>query len=129
LSGKGAEVRSDSSANSLDRLTLEGVAGGEQFRSGQVFWLVGGPDALGLPTRRVLVRAVALRNRECSLPTYSGGAAPASHRLPFDRNGSSRQKAPGKPDNIMGGRLAGVKRRTLGFTAAAAPSKVRAVAR
>ena len=28
---------------------------------------------------------------ERAVPTYSGGAAPASHRLPFDRNVSSRR--------------------------------------
>ena len=48
---------------------------------GQVFWLVGRRSRLGLPTRSVA--GSGLGRRERTVPTYSGGAAPASHRLPF----------------------------------------------
>src|SRR6516165_8820624 len=40
----------------------------------------GRPGAFDLPTWLISVQAVVLSNRERTVPTYSGGAAPASHR-------------------------------------------------
>jgi hypothetical protein len=75
------------SAKSHDRLTLEGIGG--QGSPGPVFWLAGSRgDRSSHPAR-------AGSGHDCSdraVPTYSGGAAPASHRLPNDRDEQEQTK-------------------------------------